>query len=97
MIFNAGAKATEVTLDVCNLLPDGILMDVWGGLPGGVFKEKLRGFGWRPRARPRSSSQGEVMYRYAMRNCTTDARASPPLMSGTILNSSAVTPARSVA
>ena len=34
---------------------------------------------------------------YAMRNCATDARASPPLMSGTILNSSAVTPARSTA
>ena len=36
-------------------------------------------------------------HRYAMRNCATDARASPPLMSGTILNSSAVTPARSTA
>ena len=34
---------------------------------------------------------------YAMRNCATDARASPPLMSGTILSSSAVTPARSTA
>ena len=79
-----------------NLLPDGILTDVWGGLPGRVSKEKLRGF-VVPRARPRSSARGEVMYRYAMRNCATDARASPPLMSGTILNSSAVTPARSTA
>lgn len=31
----------------------------------------------------------------AMRNCASDARASPRLMSGTIVNSSAVTPLRS--
>jgi len=48
-----------VTLDVDNLLPDGILTDVWGGLPGRVSKEKLRGF-VVPRARPRSSARSEV-------------------------------------
>ena len=50
VIFNAGGEATEVTLDVCNLLPDGILTDVWGGLPGRVSKEKLRGFVVPPRS-----------------------------------------------
>jgi cyclomaltodextrinase / maltogenic alpha-amylase / neopullulanase len=50
VIFNAGAEATEVTLDVYNLLPDGILTDVWGGLPGRVSKEKLRGFVVPPRS-----------------------------------------------
>ncbi|MGA2030859.1 MAG: alpha-amylase family glycosyl hydrolase, partial [Thermoguttaceae bacterium] len=50
VIFNAGAEATEVTLDVHNLLPDGILTDVCGGLPGRVSKEKLRGFVVPPRS-----------------------------------------------
>ncbi len=50
VIFNAGADATEVTLDVHNLLPDGILTDVWGGLPGRVSKEKLRCFTVPPRS-----------------------------------------------
>ena len=50
VIFNAGAEATEMTLDVCNLLPDGILTDVWGGLSGRVSKEKLRGFVVPPRS-----------------------------------------------
>ena len=50
VIFNAGAKATEVTLDVHNLLPDGVLTDVWGGLPGRVSKEKLRDFVVPPRS-----------------------------------------------
>jgi hypothetical protein len=50
VIFNAGAEATDVTLDVHNLLPDGILTDVWGGLPGHVSKEKLGGFVVPPRS-----------------------------------------------
>ena len=50
VIFNAGAEATEVTLDVYDLLPDGILTDVWGGLPGRVSKEKLRDFVVPPRS-----------------------------------------------
>jgi hypothetical protein len=39
-----------VTLDVSDLLPDGILTDVWGGLPGRVSKAKLRGFTVPPRS-----------------------------------------------
>ena len=50
VIFNAGAEATEVTLDVYSLLPDGILTDVWGGLPGRVSEERLRGFVVAPRS-----------------------------------------------
>jgi hypothetical protein len=50
VIFNAGAEATEVTLDVRNLLPDGFLTDVWGGLPERVSKEKLRDFVVPPRS-----------------------------------------------
>ncbi|MGA2256204.1 MAG: alpha-amylase family glycosyl hydrolase, partial [Thermoguttaceae bacterium] len=50
VIFNAGTKPTEVTLDVRDLLPDGILTDVWGGLRGCVSKEKLHGFVVPPRA-----------------------------------------------
>jgi neopullulanase len=50
VIFNAGTEATEVTLDVHNLLPDGMLTDVWGGLSGRVSKEKLRGFVVLPRS-----------------------------------------------
>ena len=51
-----------MTLDVCNLLPDGILTDVWGGLPGRVSKESSA-VSWFPRARPRSSARGEVAAR----------------------------------
>ncbi|MGO9111577.1 MAG: glycoside hydrolase family 13 protein [Thermoguttaceae bacterium] len=50
VIFNAGAEATEVTLDVYNLLLDGLLTDVWGGLPGRVSKGKLHGFVVPPRS-----------------------------------------------
>jgi len=39
-----------VTLDVRDLLRDGILTDVWGGLPRSVSKEKLCGFVGPPRA-----------------------------------------------
>ena len=56
VIFNAGSEAAELDLDVGNLLPDGFLTDIWGGLRGCVSEEKLGGFAV-PRAPPRSSAQ----------------------------------------
>ena len=42
VLFNAGPEARVVTLDVEDLLPDGTLTDVWGGLPGRVSRGTLR-------------------------------------------------------
>ena len=44
VVFNAATAATEVTLDVYDLLPDGALTDLWAGLRGRVSKGKLRHF-----------------------------------------------------
>ncbi len=42
VLFNAGHEVRSVNLDVEDLLPDGTLTDVWGGLPGRVSHGKLR-------------------------------------------------------
>ncbi len=42
VLFNAGAETRTVSLDVEGLLPDGMLTDVWGGLPGRVSRGTLR-------------------------------------------------------
>ena len=42
VLFNAGPDARTVTLDVDDLLPDGLHTDVWGGAQGRVSKGTIR-------------------------------------------------------
>ena len=42
VLFNAGATAHVVTLDVADVLPDGNLTDAWAGLSGRVSHGVLR-------------------------------------------------------
>jgi neopullulanase len=50
LIFNAGWQPATVTLDVDEVLPDGMLADLWSGLTGRVSRGKLRGFVLPPRS-----------------------------------------------
>lgn len=49
-LFNAATEAHTVTLDVDGLLPDGMLTDAWGGLPGRVSRGTLRQMELPPRS-----------------------------------------------
>lgn len=42
VLFNAGREPRVVSVDVSDLLPDGALSDVWGGLPGRISRGVLR-------------------------------------------------------
>lgn len=42
VLFNAGPEARAVTLDVADLLPDGVLTDVWAGVQARVSKGMVR-------------------------------------------------------
>lgn len=42
VLFNAGPQARTITLDVDEVLPDGTLTDVWGGLQARVSKGTMR-------------------------------------------------------
>lgn len=44
VLFNAGNELRAVSVDVDDWLPDGMLTDAWGGLPGRVSRGKLRHF-----------------------------------------------------
>lgn len=49
VLFNAGIETRTVNVDVDDLLPDGVLTDVWGGLRGRVSHGKLRQLDLAPR------------------------------------------------
>ena len=48
--FNAGREAQSVTCAVDDYLPDGVLTDVWGGLPARVSHGTLRHLALPPRS-----------------------------------------------
>jgi cyclomaltodextrinase / maltogenic alpha-amylase / neopullulanase len=48
--FNIGRETRAVTLDVDDFLPDGSLVDLWGGLPGRVSRGTLRNLELPPRS-----------------------------------------------
>ncbi len=42
MLFNAGPDVRAVTLDVEDMLPDGLHTDVWSGVQGRVSRGTMR-------------------------------------------------------